>query len=167
MKKNLLLYILLGFLIIVNGFFLFQQFKPSDQNSKHGHKPLDFIVKELQFDATQERAFEKLNTEHRRKLRSILDEQKISKDALFDKLFDETVSPSVIDSITTLIAKKEKLRDLETFSFFKAISDLCNQNQKERLKSIIKDALHQQRPPRHKMPPVRAGDENRPPPPRP
>ena len=62
MKKNTILYILLAFLIIANGFFLVNYLgrsrKPDGQKG-----PGDFIVKELNFDASQMERFHLLNEE--------------------------------------------------------------------------------------------------------
>ncbi len=167
MKKNLLLYILLGFLVIMNGFFLFKNFGISNQSGPQRPAPSNFIAKQLEFDATQLQQFEELDLAHRKKMKIILFDIKESKDALFDKLSDETVNDSEIDAITTQIANKEKTKELETFRFFKAVGELCNENQKERFKTIIKDALRRQGPPGRDGPPGGGpGGEGRPPPPR-
>lgn len=166
MKKNLLLYILLGFLMIMNGFFLFNHFGKSNQKRPPSDRPANFIADRLEFDASQLEQFEDLEIEHREKMRSILDNIKASKDALFDKLSDDSVNPSEIDSIATIIADREKAKDLETFRFFREVGKICSADQKEKLKSIIKDALRRQGPPDRNGPP-RGGprDDGRPPPP--
>lgn len=161
MKKNLLLYILLGFLVLMNGFFLFKHFGSSNQNDHQKPAPGNFIVKQLDFDATQSQQFEKLEIAHREKMDAILDDIKASKDALLDKLFDETDSDLEVDFITTEIANNEKIKEAEVFRFFKAVSEICNEKQKEEFKSIIKDALRRQGPP-----PGGPGDERRPPSPK-
>lgn len=179
MKKNLLLYILLGFLVVVNGFFLFKHFDTTNQKGPKRPGPRNFIAKQLEFDAAQSQQFEELDAAHREKMNAILDEIRSSKDALFDKLADETVDDSQIDAITTQIANKEKAKELETFRFFRAVGEICNENQKVRFKTIIKDALRRQGPqgqngpppggPREDgrpPPPRRQGDQDRPPPPR-
>ena len=61
MKKNGALYVLLAFLIIANGFFLFLFLsKPS----KNGGNPENFIAKELKFDEQQLEKFRELNEIH-------------------------------------------------------------------------------------------------------
>jgi len=167
MKKNLLLYILLAFLVIMNGFFLFKHFSTSSQDRPKGPGPGNFIAKQLEFDATQLKKFEELDGAHREKINAILEDIKASKDALFDKLSDEIINDSEIDAITTQIANKEKTKELETFRFFRAVGELCNESQKARFKTIIKDALGRQGPPGRNGPPGGGpGGEGRPPPPR-
>jgi len=166
MKKNLLLYILLGFLVVVNGFFLFKQFDISNQKRPKRPGPRNFIGEQLEFDAVQSQQFEKLDVVHRQNMNAILNEIRLSKDALFDNLSHEKIDDSQIDSITTQIANKEKTKELETFRFFKAVDEICNEKQKILFKTIIKDALRRQGPQGQNGPPLgRSGEEDRPPPP--
>ena len=48
---------------------------------------------------------------------------------------------SKVDSIATLISAIEKQKDLELFNHFRAVQEICNEEQKEHFKSIIKRAL--------------------------
>ena len=169
MKKNLLLYILLGFLVVVNSFFLFKHFSTGDDDNERGRggRPGNFIAKQLEFDDSQTQKFEKLDMEHRENINMLLADIRELKNSLFDRLSDETVNDSEIDAIASQIANKEKTKELETFRFFKAVGELCNDNQKKLLKSIIKNALGRQGPPGRSGPPRgRPSDEGRPPPPR-
>lgn len=167
MKKNLLLYILLGFLVVVNGFFLFKHFDTTNQKGPKGPSPRNFIAKQLEFDATQSQQFEELDVAHREKMSAILDDIRKSKDVLFDNLTDENSNTSEIDSLARIVADKEVKKELETFRFFKAVGEICNDNQKERFKIIIKDALRRQGPPgQQRPPPGGPRDRHGPPPPR-
>ncbi|QCX00376.1 hypothetical protein FGM00_09715 [Aggregatimonas sangjinii] len=163
MKKNILLYILLGFLVVMNGFFLFKHFSTSYNDGPMRRGPSNFITKELKFDATQSQQFEKLDAAHREKMSAIFDDIRAAKDILFDKLSDETTKGPEIDSLATMIARIEVKKELETFRFFEAIRELCNAEQKVRFNAIIKDALHQPGGRNRNGPPRRPGDENRPP----
>ena len=169
MKKNLLLYILLGFLIVMNGFFLFKHFGTSDQSDRQRPAPGDFIAKQLEFDDAQIQKFESIDMAHREKMNAILEDILESKDALFDKAFDETANEAEIDSIISQIASKEKAKELQSIQFFKSVVEICNENQKVRFKTIIKDALGRQGPPGMPGPPPGGpngpGEESRPPPP--
>lgn len=150
----------------MNGFFLFQHFGSSDKKGPQGRGPSNFIAKQLKFDNAQMVQFEKLDTEHRTKMKAILDDIKGSKNVLFDKLSDRAVNRLEIDSIARAIANKEASKEIETFYFFKAVGDLCNGDQKVRFESIIKDALHRQARRDGNGPPGGPDGEHRPPPPR-
>ncbi|MFT6050277.1 MAG: protein CpxP [Maribacter sp.] len=169
MKKNVLLYILLVFLVLMNGFFLFKHFGSSSPSRHQTFAPRNFISKQLDFDTEQLKQFETIDKAHRQKMNVILYDIKATKEILFDKLSDELISNSEIDAIATQIAKKEKAKELETFRFFKSLNEICSDSQKEKLKKILKDGLRLQGPPPGRNGPPQGGlrDEARPPPPRP
>ncbi|WP_308993038.1 hypothetical protein QLS71_011130 [Mariniflexile litorale] len=144
MKKNILLYVLLFFLIIVNGFFLYNYLGKPDVK-KEGKDPMSFVIKQLNFDDEQLQEMQFLNKKHHKKMMRINDGVKELKDALFNRLSDIDVDEKVVDSITALIGLKEKELDKEAFYHFRSIQELCNDKQKEKFKSIIKDALHKGR----------------------
>lgn len=150
MKKNLLLYILLAFLILVNGFFLFHFFKgPPHGKPGRGGDLAHFLAKELQFNESQMQQLRALNKGHHQEIQLLLGEIRTLKDALFNNLSEKEYSKSAIDSITSLIGEREKEKDLRTFYHFKAIQDMCDASQKEKFQHIVKDALHRhgKRPP--------------------
>jgi protein CpxP len=154
MKKNTILYILLIFLIIVNGVFLFNYLGKDQGESPRGRQtPSDFIVKELEFNKTQLAQFRENSKGHHEAIRGFSDDIKSLKDVLFGKLSDDSINDATLDSVTALIGEKEMQKEREVFSHFKMIQELSNNKQKEKFKNIIKDALHR-------------GDRgNRPPPP--
>ena len=164
MKKNLLLYILLAFLIVMNGFFLFKHFSDADTQDAPRKGPRIFIANQLKFNDEQTIAFEKLDAAHRIKMEAILEDIKDAKDDLFDKLSENKVAKPTIDSLATIIANHQAANDKQTFYFFQSIRELCNEDQKVRFESIIKDALHHQAgPPGRKGPPGRGGPPGGPP----
>lgn len=149
----------------MNGFFLFKHFEISDRGGPQGPGPTNFITDQLEFNATQLQKFEELDRAHREKINSIRRDIMASRDALFDKVSDESFNDSEIEAITTEIANMEKTKALETFRFFSSVSEICNENQRERFKKIIKDGLRRQGPPNGNRPPDGPGREHRPPPP--
>lgn len=174
MKKNTILYILLIFLIVVNGFFLFNYMgKGNGKNQLEPQRDKDFIVKELGFNKTQLAQFRENSVGHHETIMRLNDEVKILKDELFSNLTDNSISDVAIDSISDLVCEKEKELDKEVFSHFKMIQELSNDKQKEKFKIIIMDALRQgdqgNRPPPpneegHRSPPSEEKVGHRPPP---
>ena len=138
MKKNLLLYILIAFLIVVNGFFLFTNFRKPHLNDQKG--PRDFIVKALKFDENQKKSFELISEEHHQKMRTISKDIKSSKDDLLNRISNETIDVSEIDSLVVLIGKLEKNKEEELFYHVRAIREICDDNQKRQFMRIINDA---------------------------
>lgn len=146
MKKNIPLYILLVFLIVVNGFFIYQYLgRPESRDRNEPKDPMAFIAKQLKFDAQQMQQMESLNHSHLKKMMRFNNEEKKLKDLLFSNLSDVVINKKKIDSITTLIGNKGKEKDTEAFYHFKSIQELCDEKQKETFQKIIKDALHKGR----------------------
>lgn len=175
MKKNLLLYILLFFLIIVNGFFLYNYIGKSNTYKEKGRQdPMGFIIKKLKFDDVQLEKMELINEEHHHTMMLINDSARELKGELFNKLSDATIDKKVVDSITSLIGQKEKEKEAEAFYHFKSIQELCNDKQKEKFNKILIDALrkgdHRNQKPlgldgaNGHRPPPREPDGHRPPP---
>lgn len=154
MKKNLLLYILLIFLIVVNCFFLYNYIgKPEMKGHRGGPKgPPEFIAKQLDLDDSQFNKFDELSNTHRKNMRSISDEIRGLKRVLFEDVFKEG-SERKIDSMTTLIGNNEKEKELEIINYFKNIESICTEKQKKHFNEIMRDALRHggkkgDRPPR-------------------
>ncbi len=166
MKKNLLLYILLGFLVIMNAFFLFKHFGTTTLTDGPRESPVNFIANQLEFDENQTNQLYKLDETHRSKINSIQNDLRNLKDEMFNKLSVSPFDASEVDDIAKAIAKLQTEKELEIFYFFKAIGDLCTENQRDGFEAILGDAL---RPPRRpvggRLPGGREGDEHRPPPP--
>ena len=142
MRKNLPLYILLLFLIIVNGFFLYNYLGTGDKEEPKGPKrPGNFLVKELGFDNAQREQFRALGKTHHQKLRGLSEDIRGLKDELFKGLSDASLRDVNIDSIASLIGEKEAAKDLEVFRHFKQVQELCNDKQKEKFSKIIEDGL--------------------------
>jgi len=149
--------------------------KLDTNNFKRPKDPISFIIQQLKFDDKQLLIIESINEKHHYKMRQIGDEVKELKEALFNRLPETYVNENTIDSITTLIGKKEKEKETEAFYYFKKIQEICNDKQKEKFEKIINDALHKggeinQRPPRPEdlngpgHPPYGGPDGNRRPP---
>ena len=177
MKKNLPLYILLIFLIIVNGFFLFNYLgRPNFEKDNPSKDPASFLTAQLGFSELQIKEIELINKKQHQNMMAINNDVRRLKDELFSKLSSETINDQVVDSITTLIGLKQKEMDKMAFYHFRSIQEVCNDTQKEKFKKIIKDALHRGVNGRNAAPlnreerdgpPPGIGDCQGPPPPRP
>ncbi|WP_299556183.1 hypothetical protein [Seonamhaeicola sp.] len=145
MKKNLLLYVLLVFLIAVNGFFLFNHLggQSKGKEIRRGPKgPGNFIAKELHFSDDQMAKFDELSRVHHKNMRATLEATKKLKDEVFKLVTNENVPDEAIDSLMNLIAEQEKAREKLTFYHLRDIQGICDEKQKRRFKKILSDALH-------------------------
>ncbi|WP_407556829.1 hypothetical protein [Winogradskyella sp. 4-2091] len=167
MKKNTILYVLLIFLIVVNGFFLFNYIgKGHDEGPRESQQNKEFIIEELGFDASQIKQFREKSKGHHKTMMQMSDDVRKLKDQLFGTLSNDIVSEAKIDSISNLICEKEKEKEKEIFYHFKMIRDIANEEQREKFNNLLLDALR--KGDRGNRPPPRDGiEEHRPPPPRP
>ncbi|GAB1857419.1 hypothetical protein MHTCC0001_22550 [Flavobacteriaceae bacterium MHTCC 0001] len=142
MKKNLPLYILLLFLIVVNVFFLYNYLGSGEEEQQlRTHKPpAIFLVEQLGFDEAQQEEFNVFTREHHREMRSISDEIRELKDVFFNGL-SEDVNTVNMDSVASLIGDLEAKKDLEVYRHLKQIRAFCTEEQKKKFGKIIQDAL--------------------------
>lgn len=123
----------------------------------------NFIVKELNFNATQLEQFNVKSEKHHEAMKRLSHEIKALKDELFPNIFDKAINESVIDSLMSLICEKEKEQEKEIFYHFRAIQDIANDEQKEKFKMILMDALRKGNQ-GNRPPPPPDNDRRRPPP---
>ncbi len=160
MKKQLPLYILNVFLIVVNGFFLINYMGDSKEDMpREQDRSKNFISDRLNFSEEQSNLFDELEREHREKMRSFSEQIRRSKDALFNQISKPEVDASTIDSITSAIGEFEKKKDMEVFDHFRAIYEICDDTQKTKFNKLVKDALHKGPPPRGRRPPKGMGKD--------
>ncbi|QCE42196.1 Spy/CpxP family protein refolding chaperone [Psychroserpens sp. NJDZ02] len=136
MKKNTVLYLLLIVLIIMNVFFLFNYIGRPGLNGRK--ESGNFIATELKFNDKQLEQFKSLETKHYAVMRAVGDEIRSLKDQLFNNISAASVNQQDINNLTTAIAGKVILRENELFKRLRDIYQLCDDNQKEQFKSIIK-----------------------------
>ncbi|GAA4106134.1 hypothetical protein GCM10022393_00380 [Aquimarina addita] len=167
MKKNFILYILLVFLIVVNGFFIYNHMCDStDRKPKKPQQPTNFIVKELKFSKEQLAQYKESNQNHKETMMRLSADIKNLKDVLFNKLSDVSVDEEAVDSITSLLGQKEKEKRISVFYHFKEIQKICDAKQKEKFAQIINDALHNKGKKDEGIDALEASDGKRKPPPK-
>lgn len=147
MKKNTLLYILVAFLVVMNGFFMIKIF--SDKPPRRPN-PGKFIAKELRFDEGQMKDFNKLNDMHHDEMRKISREIKELKDQLFDHISKTTTDKAKVNDLARRIGEKERQKDIKTFYHFKEVQKICTDEQRTRFNRIVQEGLrrHGKKPPR-------------------
>jgi len=152
MKKNIIVYILLGFLMVMNAVLLFIVVKEPEKRMR---PPREFIYDRLNFREEQVDQFLEIDAAHRNKMKSIDGETRRLKETLFSNLERENEK---VDSIASRIGSLSKERELELHSYFKQIEDICDQKQRKQLEHMLRGAVRP-KPPGH-------GPHDGPPPPR-
>ena len=87
-------------------------------------------------------------------MRTISDGTKEVKDELFQKITQLNINQTTIDSLIMVISEKERLKEKEIFNRLRRIYELCDEEQKERFSTIIKNArrFDRKRPERPRRP---------------
>ena len=150
--KNKFLGIVLVFLVIANlvtlGIFWYYKIHKSQQGppEQGGGNASAFIIKQVGFNAAQQKQYAELVKQHRLKVRSIRDELHIAKDQFFDMLSDTTVTAMQVDAASSNIGKLEKEVDVLTFEHFRQVRHLCTPEQKVKLDNCIKQVMRMMGP---------------------
>ncbi len=112
----------------------------------------EFLTRELQFDSAQKEAYLKLRQEHQDKVREIRSHTREAKDALFNLLQKPAVTNEELQWALNDIGQNEMALDKQTFTHFQQVRALCNDDQKKKFYSVIKEALHMMAPPMGRRP---------------
>jgi hypothetical protein len=64
-----------------------------------------------------------------------------SKEDFFSLIYEEGVSDSVLNSYASKIGEKQMELDISTFHYFQSIKALCNEEQKPKMDSFIKQIV--------------------------
>ncbi len=147
MKKNLLIYILLIVLVVLNGTLLYLYLDKPKRPLPGGGGPGHFITKELAFSEAQMQQFQELEKGFRDNMREISREARRLKNQLFDGITEER-NAVFVDSMTRLIGANEAQRDALVFYHFRDIESLCDGEQKEKFARIVSRALRKNAPPK-------------------
>ncbi|MEL6811778.1 MAG: hypothetical protein AAFP76_10625 [Bacteroidota bacterium] len=138
MKRNTLLYIIIGLLIGINGFLWFHQFKK--KSHRRGNDPAVFIAKELDFDASQEADYKALSEPHKERMKKFHGRSRELKDVLFKLMFEESVVQAQRDSLLQEIANVSQAREAEVFNHFRQVREICTESQRKKLEKIVAQA---------------------------
>jgi Spy/CpxP family protein refolding chaperone len=97
-----------------------------------------FLAKELKFTPGQSEKFAKLRDEHFSTSRKLIDEMHKSMDDMMD-LIKSGGDEKKADEFANITVAKQKELQVLAFKHFKSIREICDDKQKEKFDSIIKD----------------------------
>lgn len=172
MNRSRLWIIIVVVLLLVNTAVLAMLwFKRPHEGPPPGGGAKNFLIKELNLTADQQKKFDALREGHQERTRQVMDGMKELKDALVEKISSTQPDSSGIDNLTKNIAEKERQRDLLTVYHFRSFRAILTPDQQNKFDKILKEVMRMmsgpQRPPpgreRGERPPGDAGDG--PPPP--
>lgn len=161
--KSKLLPVTLLVLILLNGVLIFMLIAKSKEN-KTLRPERSFLTEQLQFSKVQTEKFRNLDAIHKEKMMELDHQIRFQKDILFNSFGDKNIN---IDSLVHITGTLEAKKNLEVFTFFNSVKNICTKEQQEKFNEIINKAIKIGKPgPPEKggnHPPLRDG--NMPPPP--
>lgn len=150
MKKDTQIKILLIaiiVLLIINIITVFKVWiKPNHergcaQGMEQGRGPGRFLPEKLEFNEQQNAQFEILREAHHEAVKAIEDSVRILKNNFFGKISEEKIDTAQLNFLSNVITEKHRQIDILTFWHFKAVYKICNESQKVKFESIIKEGL--------------------------
>jgi periplasmic protein CpxP/Spy len=153
-NKNLL--IIIAVLLLTNigvlGYFLWYK-KPAEKQVQHDGRNnngiQDLLQREVGFTADQLAQYKQMKDKQRETIRPMYDEMRKAKDSLFRLLKDSTVSDSAVARAAEQIANRQKMLDLQTFTYFRKVRMLSTPEQLPKYDSLIQNMFSKMnRPPR-------------------
>jgi hypothetical protein len=116
--------------------------KPSQRQSR-GEAFSNYVIKEVNFSEEQAATFKQMMTEHIERMRPIMMEVRKAKDGMFSYMRQPvTPSDSVLQILADNIAQKQKMQELQSFSHFRQVRELCTEEQKPRFDSVIRKMIN-------------------------
>lgn len=130
-----------------------------------GRQPgmIDFLVKELQLNTDQEKQLMLLRDEHRQQMEEIRRHNRDAKNVFFDLLEQQgDMTDSALAEAVKQAVRYDAETDMLTFRHFQKIRALCNEEQKARFHSILRQVLQMMAPPpgNQQPPPPHGRGEN-------
>lgn len=104
------------------------------------------LKKELGFDSQQTAQYLKMRREQREIVLQLQNEIRRIKREMFDEVLQDDPQPVLSDSLLKLSQAKMAALEQQTFDYFVALKKLCKPEQQDKLKLLIRDYFHQNRP---------------------
>ena len=145
-KKGIIIIVVLLMLLNVAsiGFMWWKNNPHLDDNRQH-EKITDFVVHELNLDKKQQETYQQMIKAHHEAMGA---EDKIlrgAKDDFFELINAEKIDSLQIQAAADKIGKEESKANMITLNHFLALKSICNEAQKHKLESLLKDILHKMR----------------------
>ena len=153
LRNHKLLLLIISVLLIANigllYFFVFN--KPEGPRKTPMQNPIEKVKTEVGLNDQQAALYDSLRSQQFRNMKPLFKELTKSKEDFFSLIYQQGVSDSVLNSYASKIGEKQMELDISTFHYFQSIKALCNEEQKPKMDSFIKQIVKRiidNRPPR-------------------
>jgi len=143
LRNNKVLLLITSVLLVANiGLLYFFVFNKPQKSSKQ--PPVNQVEKvKIQVGLNDEQAvlYDSLRTKQFRNMKPLFKEITKSKEDFFSLIYQQGVSDSVLNSYASKIGEKQMELDISTFHYFQSIKALCNEEQKPKMDSFLKQII--------------------------
>ncbi len=139
-KKNRSLISIIIFLLLTNLVMLLFFIMLGKPANRIEDKPRfsTSLQKDVGFSKGQMDAYQKMRTAQFEKVKPLFNEVRNAKFALYDLLYNSTITDSAVDNAAELIGKKQKELDIQMFYHFAEVRKLCTPEQLPAFDSAVK-----------------------------
>ena len=143
LRNHNLLLLIISVLLIANigllYFFVFN--KPERPHKTPVQNPIEKVKTEVGLNDQQAALYDSLRSQQFRNMKPLFKELTKSKEDFFSLIYQQGVSDSVLNSYASKIGEKQVELDISTFHYFQSIKALCNEEQKPKMDSFIKQIV--------------------------
>ena len=141
-RNNRILLLITSVLLVANiGLLYYFVFNKSQKSSRPPVNPIEKVKIEVGLNNEQAVAYDSLRSQQFRNMKPLFKELTKSKEDFFSLIYQESVSDSVLNSYASRIGEKQMELDISTFHYFQSIRALCNEEQKAKMDSFIKQIV--------------------------
>jgi hypothetical protein len=142
LRNNRVLLLITSVLLVANvGLLYFFVFNRPQKPSKPPVNPIEKVKNEVGLSDEQAVAYDSLRSQQFRNMKPLFKGVTKSKEDFFSLIYEEGVSDSVLNSYASKIGEKQMELDISTFHYFQSIKALCNEEQKPKMDSFIKQIV--------------------------
>jgi len=147
LRNNKVLLLITSVLFVANigllYFFVFN--KPGHERKMNPDEmrkmAIEKVKNEVGLNDEQAVAYDSLRSQQFRNMKPLFKELTKSKEDFFSLIYRQGVSDSVMNSYASNIGEKQMELDISTFHYFQSIKALCNEEQKPKMDSFIKQIV--------------------------
>ena len=142
LRNQKLLLLIIGVLLVANiGLLYFFVVNKKTPQRPPQVSAKEKVMTEVGFNAEQADIYDSLRTKQFKTMKPLFKEITKSKEEFFSLIYREGVSDSMLNSYAAKIGEKQMALDLSTFHYFQSIKALCNEEQKPKMDSLIKQIV--------------------------
>jgi hypothetical protein len=143
LRNHKLLLLIIGVLLIANigllYFFVYN--KPSHPAKTPPVSAIEKVQKEVGLSDEQAVIYDSLRNQQFRNMKPLFKSITKSKEDFFSLIYQQGVNDSVLNAYASRIGEKQMELDISTFHYFQSIKALCNEEQKPKMDTFIKQIV--------------------------